>query len=59
MTDAELIYNAGLRAERRIEEKANAEPAGSPQRSFYLSALLAVTTLREEIGKGIVEVYPS
>jgi len=53
MTDADLIYNACLRAERRIEAEADDLPGGSPERSRLIAAFHAVRTLREEIGRGL------
>lgn len=47
MSDADMIYNALLRAERRLEDGAN---AGRPA---PYAALLAPQTLREEIGNAL------
>lgn len=54
MTDADLIYNALLRAERRLEAIAGDGKypvAGDLARP----ALIALETLREEIGRGLAE----
>lgn len=52
MSDADLIYNACLRAERRIEERIR-ELGGSPTVALNLHVCLtAIQTLREEIGSG-------
>ncbi len=53
MSDADLIYNACLRAERRIEERIR-ELGGSPTVALNLHVCLtAIQTLREEIGSGL------
>lgn len=52
MTDADLIYNALLRAERRLE--ATATDGAHPQAAdLARPALIALQTLREEIGGGL------
>lgn len=52
MTDADLIYNALLRAERRLE--ATATDGGFPHAAEIARvALVAVQTVREEIGSGL------
>ncbi len=52
MTDADLIYNALLRAERRLE--AAATDGAHPQAAdLARPALIALQTLREEIGSGL------
>lgn len=53
MTDADLIYNAILRAERRLEATAadNKYPRAAEQ---ALPAFIAMQTLREEIGNGLL-----
>lgn len=52
MTDADLVYNALLRAERRLE--ATATDSAFPQASdLARPALIALQTLREEIGSGL------
>jgi hypothetical protein len=49
MTDADLIYNALLRAEARLE-KALPRPDGQ---AVHRAVLEAVQTIREEIGNGL------
>lgn len=52
MTDADLIYNACLRAERRLE--AIATDGNHPVAAdLARPALIALQTLREEIGNGL------
>jgi hypothetical protein len=53
MTDADLIYSALLRAERRLEDiaKDGNYPIGA---DLAIPALAALKTLREEIGNGLV-----
>lgn len=55
MTDAELIYNATLRAERRLERMCEeAATLGRASETPYLvSAYCVVKLLREEIGNGL------
>ena len=55
MTYADLIYNALLRAERRLEADLEALPIGSPQSYRASGVLVAVMTIREEIGKGLAK----
>lgn len=56
MTDADLIYNACLRAERRLEEQIPAGYAAvTHELTMLMAALLAVHTLREEIGNGLTK----
>lgn len=56
MTDTDLIYNALLRAERRLE--ATATDGNYPQAAeLARPALIALQTLREEIGGTLAE-YP-
>lgn len=53
MSDADLIYNACLRAERRIEERIEKLQA-SPETAFSLQlCLTTIQTLRGEIGNGL------
>lgn len=53
MSDADLIYNACLRAERKLEERA-ADLRANPEAAFYVRVCLtALETLREEIGNGL------
>lgn len=58
MRDADLIYNALLRAERRLEAAFEDLPIGSPQSSWASAALAAVLTIREEIGNGLSQEGP-
>lgn len=51
MTDADLIYNALLRAEKRLEDVAR--DLTHPQTERALVALTAVQIIREEIGNGL------
>jgi len=53
MTDADLIYNALLRAEKRLEDKADSYPKGGDMRTGVLIGLACLITLREEIGNGL------
>jgi hypothetical protein len=57
MTDADLIYNALLRAERRLEE-ALKEPGPDGAWEIRSGAFLAFRVLREEIGNGIARERP-
>lgn len=53
MSDADLIYNACLRAERKLEERAE-NLGGSPDVAIHVQVCLtAIQTLREEIGNGL------
>jgi len=52
MTDADLIYNALLRAERRMEEDAKV-PGPDGAWEIKSGAFLALRLLREEIGNGL------
>jgi len=61
MTDAELIYNALLRTERRLEEGYGLaeQQDGHPAALLIAKMLLSsVTIIREEIGRGINDAYP-
>jgi hypothetical protein len=57
MTDADLIYNALLRAEKRLET-----PYGTfmmtPQLAEQQAAFRALNVLREEIGRGLSSATP-
>lgn len=53
MVDADLIYDAMLRVERRLEEKWCGAPVGSPQEASITPTLVAVQMIREEIGRGL------
>ena len=55
MTDADLIYNALLRAERRLEERYAPDASAIAR----LAALQAVIIIREEIGNGIAARAPA
>lgn len=58
MKDAELIYSALLRAERRAEDAAKEAP--EPEKQKLVSVWLAVSTIREEIGNGLaLEAAPA
>lgn len=52
MTDAELIYNALLRAERRLEA-ISGDGAFPVAASLARPALIALEALREEIGNAL------
>lgn len=58
MTDAQLIYDALLRAERRFD---GIDTRGVPEVSPLISreaatyALIALNVLREEIGNGLMK----
>lgn len=54
--DADLIYNAILRAERRFEEWPERDPT-MPDHSARL-AYLIINTIRTEIGRGIAREHP-
>lgn len=57
MTDAEVIYDALLRAERRLE--VTARDANFPQAAeLARSALIAVQTIREEVGSALATHAP-
>lgn len=57
MTDAEVIYNALLRAERRLE--AVATDGKYPQAAEMAHpAFLAVQAIREEIGSALATHLP-
>lgn len=51
MSDADLIYNAMLRAERRMEELMNQLPADAGHSARV--AFAAIHIIREEIGNGL------
>jgi len=53
MSDADLIYNACLRAERRIEERISLLQQGDMQGTGLRLSLFAIQTLREEVGTGM------
>jgi hypothetical protein len=58
-TDAELVYSALLRAERRLSERAQSIfNSGSYEALKVAAALEAVNLLREEIGNGISRERP-
>lgn len=52
MTDADLIYNALLRAEQRLEQTA-CDPAFPQAAELARVALIAAQTIRQEIGNGL------
>lgn len=51
MTDADLIYNALLRAEKRLEEWPERDPTMRPE--WARLGQLVIQTIREEIGNGL------
>ena len=54
MSDAELIYNAFLRAERRVQEELDAMPHSERIISVAVwDRLRTINLLREEIGRGL------
>lgn len=53
MTDADLIYNALLRAERRFEEWPECDPTMSPREARL--GLLVIQSIREELGNGLTK----
>ncbi len=53
MSDADLIYNAFLRAERRYEAAAAREP-NVATRAFLMLSHGVVKNIREEIGNGLM-----
>lgn len=60
-TDADLIYNACLRAERRLEAShERARRSGVNPTAILVSELIlsALTALREEIGTGLATERP-
>lgn len=60
MSDAELIYNACLRAERKLEARSRSlADAGKEIASLDVRGLgHLIAMLREEIGNGIAEKRP-
>ncbi len=59
MKDAELIYNALLRAERRLEAAAPQTSSNPALMALSLLAVDVVQTIREEIGRGLAEARPA
>ena len=59
MSDAELIYNALLRTERRLEAEADARPKGSDMRTSILVTLAGLVALREELGRDLAKSAPT
>ena len=57
MTDADLIYNALLRAERRAE--AAMREARAPEGHHAAAIAIAIRVIREEIGNGLALRAPS
>jgi hypothetical protein len=55
MTDAQLLYDACLRAERRIEVATARETSQPTKQALMLFGLSIIQTLREEIGRGLAE----
>jgi hypothetical protein len=52
MTDADLIYKALLRAERRLEPELQ-QPGPDGAWEIRSGAILALRLIREEIGNGL------
>lgn len=52
MTDADLVYNALLRAAKRLESEMG-KPENAQSHEAMLGAFVAVETIREEIGNGL------
>jgi hypothetical protein len=52
MTDADLIYNALLRAERRLEDELIV-PGPDSKYEITAGALVAIGHFREELGNGL------
>ena len=55
MTDADLIYNALLRAGKRIEERMADLDVDGAAYGECCTVLYAIETIREEIGNGLAE----
>ena len=58
MKDADLIYNALLRAERRMEADLRSADDGMEYVAAY-AKYVAVAVIREEIGRGLAEARPA
>ena len=58
MTDAELIYNACLRTEKRLEDEIRQAGEHSPAGRVLSANLFATQILREEIGHGLATTRP-
>lgn len=56
--DADLIYSACLRAERRIEERVKAHREDPTTQGVLYLVQTVFQTLREEIGTGIARERP-
>lgn len=54
MTDADLIYNALLRAEKKVEAFLQPDDPPEAQAQAHL-AMGIIQTIREEIGNGLAE----
>lgn len=54
MTDADLIYDALLRVEKRFEADLPADAQGAVM-ALHLLAMGIVQTIREEIGNGLAK----
>jgi hypothetical protein len=54
MSDADLIYSALLRAERKLE-KAVELAGSSPTVTHLTAAMVTARTIREEIGNGLAK----
>lgn len=60
MSDAELIYHACLRAERRLELELNtADSEGADNYTVAHAVARAVQTIREEIGRDLARAHTS
>lgn len=55
MTDADLIYNALLRAELRLQKLYEERTPGTTARAIALTSFAALSILREEIGNGLAQ----
>lgn len=60
MSDAELIYNALLRAERKVEAELEAMPPSQQKVSIgHWERLKTINLIRQEIGAGLASRPPS
>ena len=56
MSDADLIYNALLRAERKLEEWPARDP--TMRDDFSRLGFLIINAIREEVGNGLSKEAP-